>query len=196
MTVLQMAGMPLRQVTFDTMIAAYLLGDKQIGLKAMSFNRLGIEMAPITDLIGKGAKQLTMDQIDIKKASDYACADADMTLRLKSKLEAELRKESLWELFTDVEMPLVPILATMEQEGVTLDLDLLAELSQSIGTEITYHEKKIYEWVGHEFNINSPLQLSQVLYDQLNLPRPRKTQSGFSTEAAVLEKHARIASGH
>jgi DNA polymerase-1 len=83
-TVLQMAGISLRNVTFDTMIAAYLLGDKQIGLKAMSFNRLGVEMAPITDLIGKGAKQLTMDQVDIEKASDYACADADMTLRLRN----------------------------------------------------------------------------------------------------------------
>ena len=187
MTVLQMAGMPLHNLTFDTMIAAYLLGDKQIGLKAMAFNRLGIEMTPITDLIGKGAKQLSMAQIDIHRASDYACADADITLRLKKPLEAELRKENLWELFNDVEMPLVPILASMEQEGVTLDLDLLAELSQSLGADIKYHEDKIYEWVGHEFNINSPLQLSQVLYDQLKLPRPRKTQSGYSTEAAVLE---------
>jgi len=187
MTVLQIAGIPLRNITFDTMIAAYLLGDKQIGLKAMAFNRLGIEMAPITDLIGKGVKQITMDEVDIQKVSDYACADADMTFRLKKQLEEELHKENLWELFNTVEIPLIPILANMEQEGVAIDLDLLSELSQSLGKDIIHNEQKIYEWVGHEFNINSPQQLSQVLFEQLNLPRPRKTQSGYSTEAAVLE---------
>jgi len=106
MTVLAEHGIKLENLSFDTMIAAYLLGEKSIGLKALAFNRLGVEMTPITDLIGKGAKQLSMAMAPIEEVADYACADADITLRLKSLLDTDLRKEGLWQLFSEVEMPL------------------------------------------------------------------------------------------
>ena len=188
MTVLAEYGIKLEKLTFDTMIAAYLLGEKSIGLKALAFNRLGIEMTPITDLIGKGAKQLSMAMATIEQVTDYACADADITLRLKSLLDNELRKEGLWQLFSEVEMPLVPVLVTMERNGVAIDVELLRDMSHSLGKEMLRLEAEVYNSLGHRFNINSPQQLSRILYEELMLPKPRKTKSGYSTEASALEE--------
>ncbi len=187
MTVLAEHGINLENLTFDTMIAAYLLGEKSIGLKALAFTRLGVEMTPITDLIGKGAKQLSMAVTAIEQVCDYACADADITLRLKTVLDAELRQEGLWQLFNEVEMPLIPVLVTMERNGVGLDVELLRDMSNSLGKEMLRIEKDVYNSLGHMFNINSSQQLSRILYEELNLPKPRKTKSGYSTEAAALQ---------
>jgi DNA polymerase I len=181
-------GIQVKNLAFDTMLAAYLLGEKSIGLKALSFNKLGIEMKPITDLIGTGAKQITMDMVDIEQAAQYSCADADITFRLKGVLEEELRKQNLWQLFNEVEVPLVPVLASMEMDGVALNTGLLKSLSQSMGEELARLEKDIYSSIGHQFNINSSQQLSQVLYEELSLPKPRKTKSGYSTDASILEE--------
>ncbi len=188
MAVLAECGVLVNNLTFDTMIAAHLLGEKSLGLKALTFAKLGIEMTPITELIGKGAKQLSMSQVDIKQAADYACADADMTLRLAELLEPGLHKQGLWQLFTEVEMPLVPVLLNMERNGVVVDTGLLRKMSQSLGEQVAVLEQKIYDHVGHEFNINSPKQMSRVLFEVLNLPKSRKTTLGYSTDAAVLEK--------
>ncbi len=188
MMVLACYGIELGNLIFDTMIAGHLLGYKALGLKAMAFNKLGIEMTPIVDLLGKGAKQITMAQVDIEHAADYACADADMTLRLKHILEQELRKEGLWKLFTEVEMPLVPVLLEMERNGVALDTELLRTMSQDLGAEMLKLEAEIYNQLGHKFNINSSQQLSQVLYQELRLPKSRKTKSGYSTNASALEE--------
>jgi DNA polymerase-1 len=188
MLVLSGQGMKLQNLVFDTIIAAHLLGEKPLGLKALSFNKLGIEMQPIDDLIGKGSKQVSMALVDIDRVADYACADADMTLRLKQIFEPELHKQGLWQLFTEVEMPLVPVLVAMEREGVALDAELLRSMSRNFGEEMSRLEKEIYSSVGHEFNINSPKQLSKILYDELHLSYSRKTNSGYSTDAAVLEE--------
>jgi DNA polymerase-1 len=188
MTVLAEYGIKLENLTFDTMIAAYLLGEKSIGLKALAFNRLGVEMTPITDLIGKGAKQLSMAMVPIEEVADYACADADITLRLKSLLDADLRKEGLWKLFSEVEMPLVPVLVTMERNGVAIDAELLRDMSHSLGKEMLRLEAEVYNSLGYRFNINSSQQLSRILYEELMLPKPRKTKSGYSTEASALEE--------
>ncbi len=188
MTVLAEQGVRLQNLDFDTMIAAHLLGEKPIGLKALAFNKLGIEMMPIDDLIGKGAKQISMALVEIERAADYACADADMTLRLKQVFEPELKKQELWQLFSEVEMPLVPILVDMERTGVALDTELLRNMSGSMGEEMLRLEKEIYGFVGHEFNINSSQQLSKILYDELHLSRSRKTKSGYSTDASALEE--------
>ncbi|MBM3174053.1 MAG: DNA polymerase I, partial [Chloroflexi bacterium] len=188
MTVLAEHGINLQHLAFDTMLAAYLLGEKSLGLKALAFNKLGIEMTPITDLIGKGPKQISMSLVPIEEVADYAGADADVTLRLKDILEADLRGEGLWRLFNEIEMPLVPVLMDMERTGVALDSDLLREMSHSLGKEMLRLEADIYNSMGYKFNINSSQQLSRILYEDLKLPRPRKTKSGYTTEASTLEE--------
>jgi len=184
MTVLANHGINVKNLTFDTMIAAYLLGEKSLGLKSLAFGKLNIEMTPITNLIGTGAKQLSMAQVDIAEASKYACADADMTLRLYELLKPELHNEGLLQLFADVEMPLVPVLLQMEMSGVKLNADYLNTLSQEMQQQIYDVESQIYNSIGHQFNVNSPQQLATVLFDDLNLPTSKKR----STDAKVLEE--------
>ena len=187
MTVLAEYGIELRNLSFDTMIAAHLLGEKALGLKPLAFSKLGVEMTPITDLIGKGAKQVSMAHVDIARAGEYACADADMTLRLAILFEGQLKAQGLWNLFTDVEMPLVPVLLRMERGGVALDRESLWSMSESLGQRMMELEVEIYNSVGHRFNINSTQQLGAVLFGELRLPGRRKTKSGYSTDASVLE---------
>ncbi len=188
MTVLAEYGITVNNLTFDTMLAAYLVGEKSLGLKALAFSKLGIEMTPITDLIGSGAKQISMSLVEVKQVADYACADADMTLRLVELLEAELRQQGLWELFSQVEIPLVSVLVNMERNGVALNIELLRQMSYRLGEQLMKLEAAIYHWVGHRFNINSPQQLSSVLFQELKLPGGRKTRGGYSTGASVLEE--------
>ena len=188
MAMLAECGVPVNGLSFDTMIAAYLLGEKSLGLKALAFSKLGIEMTPIAALIGKGARQLSMAQVDIKQAADYACADADMTLRLAELLETGLHQQGLWQLFAEVEMPLVPVLLLMERHGVALDTGILRDMSHKLGEQVAMLEEEIYSQAGHQFNINSPQQLGRVLYDELQLPTTRKGKSRYSTEASVLEE--------
>ena len=189
MLVVANEGAWTRNVTFDTMIAAYLLGEGggALSLKWLASKRLGIEMTPISELIGKGSKQISMAEVDVEMAGHYACADADMTGRLRSLMEEELRQQDLWSLFVDVEMPLVPVLARMEMAGVALDVSVLREMSQTLTGEVARVEEEICGAVGHRFNIGSPQQLSQVLFEQLGLPKTRKTKLGHSTDAQSLE---------
>ena len=187
MAVLATSGVAVHGLGFDTMIAAHLMGEKSIGLKALSFNRLGVEMTPITSLIGTGAKQVTMDYVPVPEVSPYACADADMTFRLACLLEDELKGQGLWDLFHNVEMPLMPVLLQMERNGVALDTQALWAMSESMGQRTAELEADIYNNVGHQFNINSSQQLSAVLFEELRLPGGRKTKSGYSTDASVLD---------
>jgi DNA polymerase-1 len=201
MIVLANRGGNVEGLAFDTMIAAYLLGEGgsaagaspvaggSLSLKWLVSKRLNIEMTPITDLIGKaGAKQLPMSAVPIEQASCYACADADLAGRLRAVLEVELKERNLWKLFDEVEMPLVPVLARMEMCGVALDVGVLRELSQQLAGQIVALEKEIYDSVGHQFTIGSPHQLSSVLFADLNLPKPaRRTKQGWVTDATVLE---------
>jgi DNA polymerase-1 len=197
MLILAGEGIWTRNLTFDTMIAAYLLGEGgggsyrlgegALSLKWLASKRLGVEMTPISELIGKGSKQISMAVVDVEMAGRYACADADMTGRLRSLMEAELRQQNLSPLFVEVEMPLVPVLARMEMAGVALDVAVLREMSLTLTGEIARVEEGIYGQVGHRFNIGSPQQLSQVLFEQLGLPKTRKTKLGHSTDAQSLE---------
>lgn len=188
MTVLYQYGVEIKPLSFDTMIAAHLLGEKSLSLKSLAFSQLGIEMTPITSLIGTGAKQISIAQVPISQVAEYACADADITFQLKEVLESALKREGLWQPFTEVEMPLVPILFEMERNGVALDVNLLKELSLTLGEEIGKLEDEIYALVGYRFNINSPQQLQKILYEVLKLPHLKRTKTGYSTEAAVLEE--------
>jgi len=187
-TVLAEYGIGVKNLTFDSMLAAYLLGEKSLGLKTLAFSKLAIEMTPIAELIGSGAKQIPMSQVEIARAADYACADADMTGRLKALLEPELHRQGLWQLFTEVELPLMPVLVHMERNGVALDIELLAQMSHRLGEQLLKLEAEIYNSVGHQFNINSPQQLSTVLFEELKLSPQRKTKTSYSTGASVLEE--------
>jgi len=188
MTVLAEYGVTINNLTFDTMVAAYLLGEKSLGLKALAFSKLGIEMTPITDLIGSGAKQISMSQVPVNQAANYSCADANVTGQLTELLRAELHQQGLWQLFSHVEMPLVPVLVRMERNGVALDTDLLRQMSHRLGQQLLKLEAEIYNNVGHHFNISSPQQLSSVLFEELKLSPARKTKGGYSTEASVLDE--------
>ena len=187
-TVLAEYGVTVNNLTFDTMVAAYLLSEKSLGLKALAFSKLGIEMTPIADLIGSGAKQLSMSQVEVARAADYSCADADITGQLTELLGTELRQQGLWQLFAEVEMPLVPVLIHMERNGIALDTGLLGQMAHRLGEQLLKLEAEIYNNVGHQFNINSPQQLGSVLFEELKLPPGRKTKSGYSTEASILER--------
>ncbi|MEE8369346.1 MAG: DNA polymerase I, partial [Dehalococcoidia bacterium] len=198
--VLAQHGVWPRGVAFDTMIAAHLLsegggptgrpGQGALGLKWLASSRLGIEMTPISDLLGSGRKsaQLTMDQVDVEAAAQYACADADMTARLRDLFEPELEAKGMRRLFEEIEMPLVSILARMEMNGVAIDRGALREMSETLALEIRRIEEDIYRSVGHEFNISSPQQLSHILFEELRLPKSRRLKSGaYSTDAQSLE---------
>jgi DNA polymerase I len=190
--VLQNEGVTLGGVDFDTMIASYLLnaGTRQYSLDALSFNELGHQMQPIEELIGKGKTAITMDQVDPEKVSWYACEDADATLRLKNIYGPELEKQELKKLFTDLEMPLVEVLAAMERWGIKVDIGLLETLSLQAEKQIHATEKEIFKLAGQEFNIGSPKQLKEILFDSLGLfsPDNKRTKTGLSTAAGELEK--------
>jgi DNA polymerase-1 len=188
MMVLAECGINVSGPGFDTMIAAHLLGEKALSLKALAFSKLGVEMEPITDLIGTGSKQVPMSRVDIKRTADYSGADADMTFRLSRLLEKDLEKQGLMKLFTDVEMPLVPVLLLMERNGVAVDTAVLQEMSQRLGAQVAVLEEKIYEEAKHPFNINSPQQLGKVLFDEMQLPTARRGKNKYSTEASVMEE--------
>ena len=145
-------------------------------------------MTPIVELIGKGRKQVSMVDVSAAEAGKYAAADADITLRLADLLIPQLAEnETMEKLYRELELPLIPILVDMELAGVTLDTDILLDLDQQLNSEIETVTTQIYEDVNHEFNIGSPKQLSGVLFDQLGLPKTRKTSQGYSTDAQQLD---------
>ena len=187
MAVLAGYGVRLGNLNFDPMLAAYLLGEKSLGLKALAFNELGIEIATPAELTVPGKKQSPLSLLDANQIAGYACASVDIVWSLKESLETELRKQGLWQLFTEVEMALVPVLVAMEDNGILLDTDLLREMSLEQGQELLRLEKEVYGSVGHQFNINSPQQLGKVLFEELRLPQSRRTKTGYSTEASVME---------
>lgn len=187
LTVLERAGLPVTNVTFDTMIAAYLLNEKSVGLKDLAFSRLGIEMTEISELIGTGKSQITMDAVPVADASPYACADVEVTFALRDLFEPELEARGLGPLMRDIEMPLVPVLTKMEQTGVAIDTDYLASFSKEITERSKQIEAEIYELAGQTFNINSTKQLATILFEELKLPSGKRTKTGYSVDQQVLE---------
>src|SRR6266700_3663407 len=189
MLILTRNGITLRGLAFDTMLGAYLTdpGRRGLGLKDQVFQRLGIVMTPISQLIGTGSKMISMAQVPIRLAADYAGADADMTLRLVEPIMEELRRHSLLDLYNNIELPLLPVLMQMEIYGVALDGDFLRNLNEKLGEQISTLEKEIYDIVGHHFNINSSRQLGEILFGELKLPAGKKNKTGYSVSADVIE---------
>jgi len=186
MLVLRSAQMPIKGVHFDTMVASYCLDpERSHSMNNMAADFLGHECIEISSLIGKGRNQLTFDMVDTAAACEYAAEDADVTYRLYLYLKGRLEKEPLIEkLFEEVEMPLVPVLATMEYSGVSLDTKVLRKMSGEISETLISVTEQIYEQTGTVFNIDSPKQLGEVLFDKLGLVPVR----GRSTDAGVLEQ--------
>ncbi|MCX7704132.1 MAG: DNA polymerase, partial [Planctomycetota bacterium] len=187
--VLRREGITIKPLLFDTMIAAYLLDPTGRGysLDSLSLRYLGRKNISIESLIGKGKSQLTMDLVPLKNVVPYACEDVDVVMRLKPLLEEGLKKEGLENLFNEVEMPLVEVLADMQLWGVSVDAGYLRSLSKEMGEKIEALKVEVYESAGQEFNLDSPRQLSNILYNKLGLPKVRKTKTGqMATDADVL----------
>jgi DNA polymerase-1 len=187
MEVLDGVGISVTNLVSDTMIAASLLSEPALDLKSVSFHRLKIEMTPITGLIGTGSKQIQMSQVEIEKASDYSCADADLTGRLNDILTKELQSQDLWQLYDETEMPLVPVLLAMEENGIAVDTKIMAAMSRDLGEKIRKLETTICDCAGQTFNINSPAQLGMILGVKMHMEAVKKKSGGFSTAADILE---------
>lgn len=185
--VVEQAGFARPHIAFDSMVAAYLLGDSSVGLKQLAFTRLGIEMTEIVELIGRGRTQITMDQTEVQKAADYACADVEATFLLVEQLRPELAERGQFDLFNSIELPLIDVLIDMEETGIAVDVDFLHGLSRQLTSQIGELEREIYELAGEEFNINSTRQLGKILFEDMGLPTGRRTKTGFSVSQDVLE---------
>ena len=186
-------GLRVTPLTVDTMIAEWLINpaSHNLGLKNLSWVRLDFRMTEIEELIGKGKDQRTMREAPIAQAAAYSAADAVVVLRLMPQLETELKEYHASRLLTEMEMPLVTVLADMEMAGILLNKDFLARMAGDLNTQMASYERQIFEAVGEQFNLNSTQQLSNILFERLKLippDRSRKTASGhYSTSADILE---------
>ena len=191
--VLSRKGIVLKGELYDVMVAAYVLNPSRRGydLADIVQDHLGRRIASPKDLMGSGAKAIPFHAVSLKDASEYAGRRADVIFRLVPFLNEDMEKAGLSDLFRDVEMPLVRVLAAMEKKGVLLDCELLGEMSLQLGELLSVSGEKIYRLAGEEFNINSPKQLQAILFDRLGLPRGKKTKAGYSTDVDVLTNLAK-----
>jgi DNA polymerase-1 len=196
MLVLRKAGVELRGVDFDTMLASYVLdpGRRSHGLDVLALEFLDRTMMSYVDLCGKGRTAIPFDECPIDAARDYSCEEADVILQLRSIFEPQLESTQTRPLFDDIEMPLVNVLAEVEWTGITINLDWFKSLKERFRSEREAVEEQIYETAGTRFNINSNLQLRDILFTKLELPVLKKTSTGPSTDASVLQELAD--SGH
>jgi DNA polymerase-1 len=198
--ILRQNGTPVKNLFFDTMIASYLI-DASAGhhnLNDLAQKYLNHQMIPIEDIIGSGKTEKKMTELSANFVCNYACEDADITLRLKHILEKKLNALEMEELFHQIEMPLVEVLIEMEEQGVTLDTKLLAQLERKLDSEIVKLRSHIFTLAGEEFNINSPQQLGTILFDKLeiqkdlNIRKPKRTKTGqYATSEQILERYSR-----
>ena len=193
--VLKNYGVSVKGPIFDTMLADYLVNsERSHSMDAMARDYLNYEPISITTLIGKkGKNQLSMRQVDKEKLVKYACEDSDITLELKEYLNPKLDEFGAREVFNNIEVPLVPVLFEMEYAGVKLDEDALLMYSKELGVEIEKTERNIYELAGVEFNIRSPKQLGEVLFDKLQIAKGKKTKTGqYKTSEDILVQLAEV----
>jgi DNA polymerase-1 len=190
--VLRVAGVDVQGLEFDTMVASYVLdpGRRSHGLDLLALEFLDHKLTTFEELCGKGKSFIPFDQVPIECARDYSCEDVDVTWQLRERFEPHLDGLQLARLFHDVEMPLVQVLAEMEWTGIAIDLEWFASLKVRFERERKRVEQEIYAVAGQEFNINSNLQLREILFDKLNLPVLKKTSTGASTDATVLQQLA------
>lgn len=186
-------GLDISPLTFDTMLAEFIVdpSSRDLGLKNLASARLNEKMTHIEELIGKGKKQISMADVAIEAVANYAAADAENTLRLMPIMQTELKKVGGEKILDEIDMPLTAVLADMEMTGALIDTEFFAGMSQELAKRLAEIEKEIFAHAGKAFNINSPQQLSDVLFNHLRLEPPdkgRKTATGFySTSADILE---------
>jgi len=184
-------GIALDGVDFDTMIASYLLNpsSRGHGLDALTMEYFGYKNLTYKEMTGTGSKEIGFDEVEVDRATEYAAEDSDMTWRLKKKLQPQL-KDSTLKLYKEIELPLLEVLAEIELNGVYVNRKHLTGLSSKIDQQLLHLEKDIYVLADEEFNINSPKQLSVILFEKLKLPVVKKTKTGYSTDVSVLEQLA------
>ncbi len=188
--ILKTLDIELKPICFDTILASYLLQphNRKHNLDELALETFNKVKIPYESLTGKGKQKHTLMEAPIEAVKDYCCEDVDYTCRLKEHFVEPLHKQKLDKLLHDVELPLLPILAHMERTGIYVDADEMHALNQSLGRKVGALKQKIFHEIGQEFNLNSPKQLSEVLYQKLGLKPPARTKSEFSTSADVLEE--------
>jgi len=189
--VLSRYGIHLGNIVFDTMIAEYMLHPEKNSYKMdyLSIDYLNYRMVPIDNLIGTGLHQKSMAEVPLEDIAFYASEDADIAFQLAEILKDKLEKESLFEPYNDIEIPLIPVLTTIEKNGVYLNLDFLADLSRQFGEGLEKLTEKIHQMAGREFNINSPKQLGEILFDELELKPIRKRSTAVEVLAVLKNYH-------
>jgi DNA polymerase-1 len=187
-------GIDVQGISFDTMIASYLLnpGKTSHGLDAIALEYLNYKTTTYQEVAGSGKKQIGFHEVDVATATRYSGEDADITLRLKQKLSPMLREQNLDTLFRTMEMPLMKVLADMERAGVKIDAAFLGTMSQKLARDMGATERTIYELAGTAFNINSTKQLAEILFVKLGLTPVKRTKTGYSTNVDVLEELAHV----
>ena len=190
--ILKRAGFTIKGEIFDTMVAAYLIdANQRLKMDTLAKTYLNYEPVPIEALIGKGKKQKSMADIPYKEIANYACEDADITYRLYEQFIKELEEDELLNIANELEFPLIEVLGDMEEKGIKIDVEMLNAFSEDLNSDIEKIEKEIFEKTGEEFNLNSPKQLGEVLFDKMEIPAGKKTKTGqYSTSEAVLSEIA------
>jgi len=186
--VLKKHGVFLQGISFDSMLASYLLNPtkRNHNLDDIALEYLSYKTITIKELIGSGKEQTTMNLVPVSKVCQYACEDADITFRLTGVMVPRLKEEKLWYLLQDIEILLIFVLAEMEWNGISVDIAILRQMSEELSEKLKKLEKEIYSVAEQEFNISSHKQLGEILFDKLELPKLKKTKTGSSTDANVL----------
>ncbi|MBI5359695.1 MAG: DNA polymerase I [Planctomycetes bacterium] len=187
--VLKKYGIDIRGIEIDTMVASYLLnpaGRNTHNLEDVARTQLNLSTISYEDVAGKGKKQITFDYVPVEQAVNYSAEDADVTLRCAHLFTGKLKDEKLSELHRTMELPLIDVLIKMEMNGVKIDTQFLRKLSASFDEELRGMQAAIYKLAGAEFNIDSPKQLQEILFEKLKLPKGKKIKTGFSTNVDVL----------
>ena len=188
--VLRRYGIALQGILCDTMIASYLLNPTKHNhnLSEIAREYLDISMTEYEDVVGTRGRTVTFDEVDLEKARDYSCADAEVALQLSRLLLPKLAEDGSQDLYDQVELSLLIVLAKMEMNGVKIDVDLLNDFSKEIENQLQQKMERIYALAGEEFNINSSQQLGKILFEKLGLPVLKRTKTGYSTDVDVLTK--------
>ncbi len=189
LSVLKRYGIDVTGVGFDSQIAGYLVnpGGRGYGMNDLSVQYLGIDPIHIEQLIGKGKDQITMDLVSLDVISEYAAEDADISFQLYEILAEKIDAENLNSVLDDIDLPLIPVLMDMEREGTFVDAKILNDMSETLGQELIRLEQAIFEEAGEEFNVASPQQVAEILFEKKGIKPIRKTKTGYSTDVNVLQ---------
>ncbi len=194
--VLRANGLRLPSIDFDTMVASFTVhgATRRHNLDDLALTYFGIKKIPTSELIGRGAKQVTMDQVLVERVSEYACEDADVTWRLYEVLRKELVDTGNEKLFYELEMPLADVLANMEERGIRIDVALIEELGRELETDIARHQSEFARLADEDVNMNSPKALGELFFEKLRIheaagiKKVKRTQTGYSTDYETLSE--------